>query len=68
MQDLVDAVWSRYRSDVLVAISDYPPSHEAPWLLQNRPLVNSLPTAYVCQDFVCQRPVNTPHEMLLLLD
>jgi uncharacterized protein YyaL (SSP411 family) len=50
---------------------------EAPWgsavvtgtpdngvpLLAGRPLADGLPTAYVCQDFVCQLPVTTPADL-----
>jgi uncharacterized protein YyaL (SSP411 family) len=50
---------------------------EAPWgsavvtgtpdngvpLLAGRPLADGLPTAYVCQDFVCRLPVTTPADL-----
>jgi uncharacterized protein YyaL (SSP411 family) len=68
MQELINAAWSQYRLNALVAISSYPPSSEAPPLLHDRQLINNQPTAYVCQGFVCQNPVNLPQEMLTLID
>lgn len=65
---LKDALWSSYRMDLLAAISDYPPPADTPELLQNRSLSNGRPTAYVCKDFVCSLPVNTPQELLLQLE
>jgi uncharacterized protein YyaL (SSP411 family) len=57
-QSLVQTLWSQYRPDVIAAISESPPSPGAPALLENRPQTNMAPTAYVCEGFVCQRPVN----------
>ncbi len=42
----------------VVALSPFPPPADAPALLQGRPLQNERPTMYVCEDFVCHRPVN----------
>ncbi len=33
-------------------------------LLENRALVNGAPAAYVCEDFVCQRPATATEELL----
>jgi uncharacterized protein len=46
-----------------VAISAHPPGSNAPPLLQDRPLQNNQPTAYVCQNFVCRQPTNDPAEL-----
>ena len=62
------AVWSQYRPNTVLASSTYPPPEGAPKLLENRPLQNDLPTAYVCRSFVCNQPVNTPAELLVQLD
>jgi hypothetical protein len=67
-QSLVAAIWSRYRTDALAAISNYPPLPEAPPLLQGRQLVDGQPTAYVCQNFVCLHPVPTADELLAQLE
>jgi len=37
-------------------------------LLEGRGLVDGAPAAYVCQSFVCQRPVTTPAELRALLE
>jgi uncharacterized protein YyaL (SSP411 family) len=37
-------------------------------LLAGRPLVSGAPAAYVCQGFVCQRPVTEPTALAALLD
>ena len=37
-------------------------------LLADRPLVDGQPAAYVCQGFVCQRPVTTPEALIAALD
>jgi len=67
-QAMVKAVWSEYRPKSLVAISDFPPAPNSPPLLFDRPLLDNQPTTYVCQNFVCQRPVNNPRDLLLQLD
>jgi uncharacterized protein len=36
-------------------------------LLQDRPLVEGHPAAYVCRNFACERPVTTPEELEALL-
>jgi uncharacterized protein YyaL (SSP411 family) len=36
-------------------------------LLAERGLVGGVPSAYVCQGFVCQRPVTSPEELRALL-
>jgi len=36
-------------------------------LLADRPLKDGKPTAYVCQNFACLSPVNTPEELERLL-
>jgi uncharacterized protein len=56
-QELTAALWETYRPGVVAAISGYPPPPEAPPLLNDRPLQQGRPTAYVCQGFVCQMPV-----------
>jgi len=37
-------------------------------VLADRGLVGGAPAAYVCQRFVCQRPVTTPAELRALLE
>jgi uncharacterized protein YyaL (SSP411 family) len=68
MQDLIDMLWKTYRPNIVTAISTYPPDPEGPALLKDRPLLNDQPTAYVCQNFVCRHPVNSPGEFASQLD
>jgi len=62
-KELLNTLWKTFRPRQVTAISDYPPEPDAPALLKDRPLLNDLPTAYVCQEFVCLQPVNSPKEM-----
>ena len=62
------AVWSSFRPNSVVAISNYPPESNSPTLLFNRELVDNSATAYVCQRFVCKKPVNTPNQLLEILN
>ncbi len=58
-QELIQAVRSEYRPNVVVAASPYPPEKDAPALLAERPLVKGKASAYVCEGFVCKQPVST---------
>ncbi|HSO11995.1 MAG TPA: hypothetical protein VLT51_06440, partial [Anaerolineales bacterium] len=62
-KELLKALWKNYRPRQVAAISAYPAEPESPALLIDRPLLNDRSTAYVCQGFVCQQPVNLPSEM-----
>jgi uncharacterized protein YyaL (SSP411 family) len=62
-KELVKALWKSYRPRQVAAISPYPPEPGSPTLLQDRPLLNNEPTAYVCQGFVCLQPVNSAKQM-----
>jgi uncharacterized protein YyaL (SSP411 family) len=63
-QALQDGIWSTYRPRLVVAQSPFPPESNSPPLLNNRSLLEKMPTAYVCQDFVCQLPVTTPEALM----
>ncbi|HET9913381.1 MAG TPA: thioredoxin domain-containing protein [Anaerolineales bacterium] len=66
-RSLLKTLWKNYRPHQVAAISAYPPEPGSPALLQNRPLLNNEPTAYVCQGFVCLQPVNLPEQMEIQL-
>lgn len=59
-QEMLAIVRQEFHPFYMVAYSPYPPSPQAPALLKDRPLLNNLPTAYVCYRFACQQPVNDP--------
>jgi uncharacterized protein YyaL (SSP411 family) len=63
-QSLVQPVWIGYHPRLVLAISFYPPPVDSPALLIDRPMLNARPTAFVCQGFVCQLPVNSVEKML----
>lgn len=65
--ELIQAVRSAYKTNVIVAASAYPPPGDAPELLKDRPLKNGIPTAYVCEGFVCKNPVTTVAGLIELL-
>jgi uncharacterized protein YyaL (SSP411 family) len=62
-QELLARVRAGYRPDAIVAASSFPPTPGAPPLLFDRPVRDGLPTAYVCEHFVCREPVTTPDEL-----
>lgn len=65
--ELIRVVRSAYRPNVVIAASSYPPSHDAPDLLKDRPLKNGRATVYVCEGFVCKNPVTSIAELKELL-
>jgi uncharacterized protein YyaL (SSP411 family) len=68
-QILLAVINRRYLPDSVLACASPGDSHsvQAIPLLSERPLKDGMATAYVCQNFVCQSPVNTPEELSALL-
>lgn len=62
-RQLAATIWSTYRPHLIVAISPFPPSSQAPALLAERTLLENQPTAYVCHNFVCLQPVTQPLDL-----
>jgi uncharacterized protein YyaL (SSP411 family) len=56
-QAFIAHVWSTYRPNLVLAASSYPPGEGSPALLADRPPIAGEPTAYVCEGFVCLKPV-----------
>ncbi|MBL8184485.1 MAG: thioredoxin domain-containing protein [Blastocatellia bacterium] len=63
--DLQRELWSEYRPFKIVAIGDGTGSNVP--LLKDRTLIDGKATAYVCEGFVCQRPVNRPEELAKMI-
>ncbi|MCW5876574.1 MAG: thioredoxin domain-containing protein [Anaerolineales bacterium] len=60
---LLNTVWARWRPFDVLAASAVPPQAGSPALLAERPLLDGKPSAYVCQNFVCQLPVTDVREL-----
>lgn len=62
---LLDQVRSDFRPDCILAYrapNDLRPASDLP-LFEGRTMVNNLPTAFVCRDYVCDLPVNEPGDL-----
>ena len=61
---LQEATYATYAPNRVVAIrrGDQADDGSVP-LLEGRVTVDSLPTAYVCENFTCRLPTNDPHEL-----
>ncbi len=64
---LESVLWETYRPHLIAARSSVPAPPGSPPLLFERPMLNDLPTAYVCQNFVCNLPVTTPLDLRIQL-
>jgi uncharacterized protein YyaL (SSP411 family) len=65
---LVETLNQSYRPRTILALSPYPPPEDTPPLLEDRPLKDDQPTAYVCQNFTCLQPVSEPEALSALVD
>jgi uncharacterized protein len=65
---LVEEVWRRFQPNRVLAVAapDDDATRTVP-LLADRPQVDGRATAYVCERFVCQRPVTDPSDLAELL-
>ncbi|HEY3925931.1 MAG TPA: thioredoxin domain-containing protein [Acidothermaceae bacterium] len=68
MTDLERAAWMSTSPGAVIAVAR--DGGEPPWapLLEDRGALDGLPTAYVCRQFVCLRPVNTVGELAAALN
>ena len=67
--DIVREVHKRYLPDAVVVLANE--NNEArllEHLLEGRTQIDGMPTAYVCENFVCQRPVTSVKDLAKLLD
>jgi uncharacterized protein YyaL (SSP411 family) len=65
LSELAAVVRSGFRPHLVLAGG--PAGSEEPALLRERPQLDGRPSAYVCENFVCQRPVNAPPKLAELL-
>lgn len=62
--ELEREIKGRYLPDAVVILSSEPVSDSATVpLLKDRTMIDGRPTVYVCEDFVCQRPVTSVAEL-----
>jgi uncharacterized protein YyaL (SSP411 family) len=67
-QALLDACAIGYRPHQIIALGEPDTESVAVPLLEGRGLIDGQATAYVCVDFVCQRPVTEPEGLLELIE
>jgi len=67
IRPLLDETWRQYLPNKVVAPSFSAEIATIP-LLENRPLVNGLATAYVCEKYTCQQPVTDASALRNQLD
>jgi len=67
---MIDEVAGRFLPSVVLAVArpDDDASRRAVPLLESRPQRDGLPTAYVCERFVCKLPVTEPDGLAALLE
>jgi uncharacterized protein YyaL (SSP411 family) len=58
-QEMLDVIHCEFRPNLVVA-ADRGEKTEFPALLKERPLLEGKPTAYLCQNFSCRLPTNSP--------
>lgn len=60
---LLEVPLHSYYPRTILAFSSLPLPDNSPALLKDRSALNGKPTAYVCRDFTCQLPVNSPQDL-----
>ena len=66
-QTLLNEIRSDYRPRTIVAASSLPIDPRAPELLKDRPMIDGQPTVYLCEGFVCRKPVTKSAELEVIL-
>ncbi len=64
LTEMLTFLRSRYRPNMMLAVSSYPPDAKSPALLLDRKPENDQTTAFVCENFVCQLPVTSTAHLL----
>ncbi|RJP54026.1 MAG: thioredoxin domain-containing protein [Anaerolineaceae bacterium] len=66
-REMIQTVRAEYRPNFVIAAALPPVKENAPALLRDRPLVDGKSAAYVCEGFVCLRPVTNQNDLEKLL-
>jgi len=61
-QELIKELRRGFRPNLISAASEYPAPEDAPDLLKGRKMVDGKPTVYVCENFMCNQPVNSAED------
>jgi len=61
--ELIAEVRTKWRPNLVIAVSPAPLPPGAPDLLADRSMVNGQPTAYMCEGSVCRQPVTQPEDL-----
>lgn len=56
-KEMILAVGGSYLPEILVVVNDVKAKSNLP-LLKDRPLISAKPTAYICRNFTCEKPIN----------
>ncbi|MBW6473596.1 MAG: thioredoxin domain-containing protein [Anaerolineaceae bacterium] len=67
MAEFLREICGAYRPNTVVAAAGLPIPEGSPALLQDRPMLDGKVTAYVCEGFVCRKPVTSVSELKELL-
>ncbi len=59
-------IWAKYRPTKVVALTNLEQPDEPP-VVAGKKMTDNLPTAFVCENFVCKRPVTSIREFRMLL-
>jgi uncharacterized protein YyaL (SSP411 family) len=62
-EDLVSALWEKYRPRLVAAFNPGAEPVDTPALLQDRIMLDDRPAAYVCEEFTCKLPVTSPEDL-----
>lgn len=63
MQELLAVLHTDFQPRLFTAQAALPLEEGLPELLEDRPQLNDLPTAYLCRNFVCLKPTSDPAEL-----
>jgi len=66
-KELSQIAHSRYLPRIVLAGGKLEEKN-SPTLIEGRPMLGDLPTAYLCQQFTCKRPTTSPEELKTLID
>ena len=67
-QQMINILRAEYRPGLVTAASSHPIKEGSPALLNDRTMLENLPTAYVCEGFVCKLPTTEVQTLITQLN